>query len=415
MKRILSVLTSFSRADQGVALPLALMALLVLAAMSGALLTIGSSEVQIAYNHYRGTLAQFLAEAGMEDFFNAARSNTSVLYSAPNDLTNVDACTGATPPVPCRNGPGTALEAFGTYIVQYQKAGTDTVLVVATGTSRNATKVLRALISNGYISNEAIRTKGDLTNSGRITASGTCGSGHTNEDVDNNGTAFSFSQGLSASGTIDPPGSATSAPQKLIPTINVADYWAKAKATNPTSSFHYRTDGSVVRGDGSTEFTYAAAIAGPPPVAAVDTYRGWVYTPGTGWILPTTGVGDVSNATYYFEQNITFPAFPGITTVTATFLSTGNITVGSNARLSYHLPSTVLAANGNIELSGGPTLTGVLAAHGSVNFAGTASITGSVLAEGTVGSATAGNISITYDCNGGGSIPGPVRYLAWGF
>ncbi|MFQ5828707.1 MAG: hypothetical protein ACE5JD_06080, partial [Candidatus Methylomirabilia bacterium] len=66
MERILRASMALWRDERGVALILALMALVVMAALSASLLTIGRSEVQITSNLLSGTQALFAAEAGAE-------------------------------------------------------------------------------------------------------------------------------------------------------------------------------------------------------------------------------------------------------------------------------------------------------------------------------------------------------------
>jgi len=399
------------------ALPLALMALVVLGAVSAALLTIGGSEVQVASNFLRGTQAHFLAEAGLEDAFNWFRSDTSRISGAPSSLETI---TGLA-------GPGSTLSAYGSYGVKYRKAGDDTVFVEATGKieiggAEVAQKVLKAIISNGFLSKDAIRTNGDLEVSGTAPrVEGACGSAHTNEDFSVSGAARpTFEQGATATGTADSPATGGQ-PKKTMPTIRAADVLAVAKSKNPLTTFEMRTDGSVVDGNGTPVFTYVAPAGRGRP--AVDTYRGWKWTPGPGgrpgsWSLTNSTLA--TGATYYFQQDV---ALRGAGTLLATILATGDITASGDINLTPHLTDTLLVADKDIDLGGNPgsTVQGLIAAHEQVELSGNVSITGYILAEdGATSSSTVttnslgGSVSVTYNCNMRPPIKGPVQFIAWG-
>lgn len=397
------------RDEGGAALPLALMALVVLGALSSALLTIGGSEVQIAGNHLRGTQAYFLAEAGLEDAFNSFRTT-------PGNLSPATAVTTLTN-VPGLSGPGTTLAAYGGYTVQYQSAGASTVLVVATGytgtsANRSAENALKALITNGFVSDDAIRTNGDLNSTGSmLQVAGTCGSAHTNEDFDVSGGATpTFSEGVTATATADSPGTGGQA-RKTVPSIRASDFLAEAKKSRPASQiFSYKSDGRVYDGNDNLVFTYSA---GPPKV---DTYRGWEYEHGR-WELESAS--DATGATYYFETDVKLEGGA----LQATILATGNIEVSGNVTLTPHLTDTLLVADKDIDLNGtsGSTATGLIAAHEQVEITGNVSITGFILAEdaaATSRTVTAntfgGSVTVTYDCNARPPIKGPVQFIAWG-
>lgn len=415
MKRQLVRALTLWRDDRGVALPLALMALMVLGALSAALLTIGGSEVQISYNHLRGTQAQFTAEAGLEDVFNFYRADTSKLPSFT--ATAADTCATIT-----LSGPGTTLTTdYGSYSVTCKVLGPNTVLITSTGTSKigSSQKVLRAIITNGFASDDALRTKGPLDSSGTaLTVSGSCGSVHTNGKYTKSGAATpTFSEGLTATGTV-PDGSPDnvkgSKPEKLIPKINTSDFWAAAKATlTLTTLYEYRSDGTVYDGTDALKAT----------VPNNGTYRGWQYktSPSVHWELDSAS--DASGATYYFKTNVDI----GKTMTAAipmTILATGDITVSAKPLISPHLTATLLVSDMDIDMNGTPgtSISGLIAAHEQIELSGNVSITGSIIAEdgaaasGTVTSnSIGGSVEITYDCDQGPPITGPVRYLAWGF
>lgn len=428
MKQIPRVLVPLTRDARGVALPLALMALLVLAAMSGALLTIGVSEVQISANLLRGTQAQFLAEAGLEDAFNWFRSDDNRVINAP---------TPGPTTISGLSGPGTTLSAVGTYSVQYMPGNstgstlTNSVLVVSTGTITSgsitiAQKVIRAIISNGYNSNDAVRTKGNLTIDGSVEIEGTCGNVHTNGNLTLSGGGIDIDQSATASGTYTTSGSpnvggtaAGSQPTKDIPTVDPAYFLdAAKKALAANTIFQMKSDGKVLDGAGTLLTTLTSG----------QTYNYFTYTSGTpaSWSLSgNTG----STGTYYFEGNVSISGGPGSSSTpwTVTVIATGDITVSGNPTVTPHLKDTLFVAGLDLKISGNvkndcsTCSAGVIAAHEQLDIAGSTNIKGYVIAEdaaSTSGTVAAnkihGSVEIVYNCGLAPPIPGPLQIIAWG-
>jgi hypothetical protein len=401
------------RDEQGAALPLALMAFVVLGALSAALLAIGSSEVQIASNHLRGTQAHFLAEAGLEHAFNSFRDNPSWLStSVPTTLTNVTGITS-----------NTSLGNFGSYTVQYRKAGDNTVLVVSTATSQtgSAQRVLRATMSNGFTNNDAIRTKEDLKISGNPKITGSCGSVHTNDDleisgnptIDGNATA---SDTYKASGSPEIGGtSGGGKSKKTIPAVTPSDFLSAAKNTLPANEiYQMKSDGRVLDG---TDKLIATIESG-------QEYRGGKYNSGTPTKWDFSG-NTAYDGTYYLEGNAKVSGNPGsaVTPWKTTIIATGDVELSGNPEISTHLKDTLFVAGLDIELSGNPTqgFKGLIAAHEQIKINGNPSITGYILAEdasatsGTVKeNEVSGNPTITFDCGLNPPLQGPLQIIAWG-
>lgn len=419
MRRINRMLP-FLRNERGVALPLALMAFVVLAALSAALLAIGSSEVQIASNHLHGTQAFYVAEAGLEHAYSVLRiTPTLVTTNPPDSPTTVPGIAACTP-----------LGGFGCYTVQYRSAGanTNTVFVVSTGTSTTggAQRVLRVSMSTFFVSDDAIRTTGPLTISGNATVQGQCGGIHTNDDLALSGNP-SLSGAATASGGPDGqndytvtgnpsvgPGSGGDQPQQTIPVINPADFLNSAKASLPANQvFQMKANGQVLDGNGTLIITLPSG----------DSYNGWRYTYGTPaqWQLSgSTGV----NGTYYLEGNVTVSGNPGSPTPwVTTLIATGDLIVSGNPEIQPSLTDTLFIAGLDISISGNPSngFNGLIAAHEQFSLSGNLTINGFLIGEdasatsSTVTSNTVnGNPTITYSCGLNPPLQGPLQILSWG-
>lgn len=413
MGRTLRALMPLSRDERGAILPLALVALALLGGLSVALLSIGSSEVQIADNVLRATQAHFLAEAGLEDAINSFKTTPTLVSNAPAGLTAV----------PGLVGPGSTAAAFGSYTVQYRRAGLNTVLVVSTGTSGigSAQRVLRATMSTSFASNDAIRTRLDLVISGNPTIKGACGSAHANGNFAISGNP-SLTGSATASGTYTVsggptvgPGSGGGKPLKPIPPVNPADFLTAAKATLPASQIYQMlADGRVLDGNGGLITALASGAE----------YRGWKYIAGTPakWDLSgNTGY----DGTYYLEGNVTVSGNPGdaATPWRTSIIATGDIEISGNPSINTFMADTLFVAGLDIKINGNPnqSFTGLIAAHEQVSISGNPTITGYILAEdwpSTSGTATgnilSGNPIITYDCGLNPPVPGKLQILTWG-
>lgn len=408
-----------SQDEQGFILPLALIALLVLASLSGALLAVGSTEAPIAANHLRTIQAQYLAEAGLEDAFDAFRNNPTTVNTAPTALTT---------PVPNLNGASPALQAFGHYSVQYQKAGGNTVRVISTGTSADgtATKVLTAVLTNNFSVNTGIITGGDFAISGSPTVNGTCGNVLVNGNLTISGSP-TVTGNLQATGTytvtVGTPvvggSSGGGYPSVPSPSVVPGDFLTAAKASLPAAQvFQFKSDGRVLDGNNNVLTTLASGGA----------YQNFTYTAGTPPTFSLAG-NTASNGTYYFEGNVSISGSPGSTTTpwSASIISTGSIDVSGNPTFTTNLVDTLLVAGTDVWVHGNPArgtlgLPGLVAAHEQISVQGSVAITGYIVAQGAtstsglvVSDALSGTTSITATC---GSINPPLadqlRILSWG-
>ncbi len=412
----LTVRSGFQQED-GLILPLALFALLILAALSSALLAIGRTEAQITGNHVLALQAQYMAEAGLEDAFEAFLSHPSTVASAPTALTTVPNLNGASP----------TLATFGSYTMQYQAVGKNTVRVVATGLGADGTarKVLTAVFSNNYSADAAIITGGSLTISGSPAVSGTCGSIHSDADLSISGSP-NLTGNLTATGTYTATGSPSAGgitggarPTQAIPNINPADFLASAKATlSATQVFQMKSNGQIL--DGSDGLIATVTPGG--------SYRNWTYTSGTPARWSLTGPTG-SDGTYYFEGEVSVSGSPGspLTPWITTLIATGSITVSGSAVVQPQLTGTVFVAGADISISGNATLgtatlPGIIAAHEQISISGSATIYGAVVAQATSSTSSlvtadtfTGHATIVSNCGfASPTLIGLLQILSWG-
>ena len=412
MNRIRNALLALWRDQRGLALPLALLALLVLVAQSSALLVVGSSEIQIAANLRASTQALFLAEAGLEDAFNTIRNTPSLITSAPASLTVMTALSGSG-----------KMGSFGSYSVQYQSAGPNTVLVVATGMAGAAQKTLRATLSTQFTTNDAFRTNGDLTISGNPTFTGACGKAHTNRDLTISGSP-SFAGTVTAAGSYagDPTLGQGGQIKKMVPTIGPATFLASAQQTLPASQIFQMK--SLSLGPTSMGLVLDGAGLLITTLTEGQSYRGWKYSSGTpaSWDYNDSTAND---GTYYFEGNAKVSGSPGsnATPWKTTILSTGNIEVSGKPTMSSHLTDTLLVAGQDITITGNPTqsASGIIVAHEQIKISGKPTIQGYLVAENATSTGNTvvedvltGTLTITFDCGLTPPLQGPLQILAWG-
>ena len=121
------------RNEKGVALPLALFALVMLSGLLLTLLSMAGMEPQIAQNHLSSTRALYMADAGIEHAW-------AVLPSA-----NIPAPFPAAGWKPFNDQPF----GGGTYSVTVSQNPDGTYLLTSTGASTNASRIIRAIVSLG--------------------------------------------------------------------------------------------------------------------------------------------------------------------------------------------------------------------------------------------------------------------------
>jgi len=421
--------------NRGVALPLALMAFVVLAALSAALLAVGSSEVQIASNHLRGTQAFFLAEAGLEHVFNTLRTTPSA---------NLTTNAGSLQPVP-GIAANTPLGGAGNYTVQYQAAGLWTWRVVSTGAGAGSSQqIRRAIMSTSFQSKNAIVNNGSLTIGGstNVTSTGLCGNVHANGDLTLGGNTTINGSAAETNNTVQVNGGSVTvtggirnyAPTEPVPHIDPAGLLNDLKTNDQVrgnlllANLYQMTvnattnQGEVRDGNGGLIETLNSGQT---------STCGWKYISGTPLAEWNLNSSTPCNGTYYFEGTVeTKSAGTDANPWKTTLIATGDIKIAGNptiqADANYTVHDTLFYSGRDVQINGTPSngYNGVIAAHEQFELSGTGNFTGFIIGEnapntsGSLVNATTstvgGNIGLTYDCNSNPPLQGPLQILSWG-
>jgi hypothetical protein len=90
--------------------------------------------------------------------------------------------------------------------------------------------------------------------------------------------------------------------------------------------------------------------------------------------------------------------------------------------VDHEAPLIADSGAGGVPAGGAISYQGYLMAHEQIKLNGNPRINGAILAEDASNlsdfvnaNAISGNANITFDCTAGPPIPGPVRFIAWGF
>lgn len=432
--------------EQGMALPMALIFLLVLSALAAALMAVGTSDVQIASNHLRSTQALFLAEAGLEDAFGAFRTDSTPLDAPPAALTNVPGLTGVG---------ASSLAAFGTYAVQYRAVGPRTAMVVSTATlAQGGQRILRAVMTDGFSPGGAVLTNGNLTINGNPDVLGSCGSVHTNSHLVMSGGTIDLAGGASASGTssgnysvppstVNIPGT-SGAKRKAIPKIS-ADWALQQAQMDPVASaslYQLTKTGDVYKWNTSTQvFVFVESQSTPAASRTIlkGSSPGWEFSTGSPPLWTLNGNSAPPAATYFLEGDVLVSGSPGSAAAPASLTLIakdtqpsgapdrgGDILISGNPTFTPHMPGLLMTADRDVEIAGNPgagqtNYQGAILAHEQIKVVGNPAIKGNLIAEDAetlsnlvVLNDIAGNPTITYDCDTNLVYAGPLFIVSWG-
>ncbi|MFQ5830042.1 MAG: hypothetical protein ACE5JD_12935, partial [Candidatus Methylomirabilia bacterium] len=226
MERMPRVSMAPWRDERGIALVLALMALVIMAALSAALLTVGRSEVQITSNLLSGTQALFAAEAGAE--------RGIVQFVATPSLVNLAPTTCPTPDFsPLTVGGGSAAVTYAC------DGGFATVRIDSTGSTSvgNAQRSARVVVTTAFVSNFALLGN-SIEVDGNGSVQGTTGAVHGNAETDLSGSASVAQTATSSSSDCDgctdsryvgvPAASGGNQPAESIPSVSPLDFLSRA-------------------------------------------------------------------------------------------------------------------------------------------------------------------------------------------
>jgi hypothetical protein len=377
------------------ALIMVLLSLVIVSALSAAMVASARTEFLIARNHESGAHAQVAAEAGLNhaieitltylsqwqvNGFASRQAAVDALFVGPDGqsgTTASDADNGSLqnigivqPPArvalsaaaqtayqarvfdeddPAR---GVTLSAADrTRIGENGNAVTDgnsQVVVRAIGYSRDDTAVtLEATI--GLLTLPAIVSDGDLTISGNPDVLGTNGSVHANDDLTISGNP-TISEDATASDTYSSSGSPNiggssggSRPLISVPNVQAIDY-------KPQADFILKSNGTMTNQGGTV-----LCDASSNNDACANAGYGWKYEGSGNWKIDSQ---DPVNGAYYVEGDARISGNPGTpaTPIQISIIAEGNIEISGNPDLRPELPEIMFVSNKDIKIAGNLTM-----------------------------------------------------------
>lgn len=268
--------------------------------------------------------------------------------------------------------------------------------------------------STNYSPDSAIVVDGSILFNGTPDVLGARGTAHANGDIVLTGNP-TFSVSANATGTID-EGSATPPPggfNEGVPPIAIPD-------VDPTqfqsmSDYLLMASGSVV--DNQTGLTVGSGLG--------SGWNGWKFSSGT-WSLSGSSVPPVG--TYYVDGNAKLTGAGSAPNRAMSVVAVGTIETSGNIKLTPVLTGTLLLAGGDIKLGGtaGAMYSGLIAAHEQIQALGTFDHQGVLLAKNaedvyslvSAGSAIdpdsqfGGTMSVTYEGGLVTMLPNPSPSVA---
>ena len=416
--------------ERGAVLTAVLLILMMLSALSAALMVNVRTEALIAYNERAGSQAAAAAEAGLNHAtelattfiaewsasgFLSAEAAIDALLLGPDGLSGTVATDADNGSLGTRTGItaaeqialGAQLSVAAGYDASYEAFVMDDdatapdepgnnlvddqnerVIIRSTGYGPDDTTVtLEAII--GPIPLPAMVVDGDLTVSGNATIAGSNGGLHANGDLDIDGNAVTLTGTATASGiyTGSPAGTG-SAPELPVHPIHASDYLGFADYILTSAGTMTDPAGTVV--------------------CAATPCHNWHFSSGE-WSIhnaePPTG-------TYYVEGAVAITGNPGtaVTPVHISIIAEQSIDISGNADVTPDTPDLMFVTDGDLDFTGGTEIhaPGKILVREQVRIAGNPEILGQVLVEDATSvdplvsdNTVSGNVDITYN----GDIP----------
>ncbi len=434
MFKIKMTMTKWLIKEDGVALPVTLLILVVMGALAVVATQWSTQDVKRTERYYKTREAFYIAEAGVQqaiDLMNydstgnspgeeiAAGGFDDVLdnFISNNSakLTNISFASGTYNVVVADNDDNDG---------DITDDDDNTLVITSVGNKGDFAVTVEAIVTRRlFKANNAITTDGDLGGNGSFTVSGTNGSIHSNSEVTISGGSATITQGATATGSCTGTGCVSGgvAPED-IPIVEPSDYKSYA-------DYILKSDGTIQE------------------VSSGDIYT--FTNPGGGnWSTSTTGDGNglfaglqlqsgiwkassstIANGMFYVEGDFSTTGSPaGWQT---TIIAEGYINFGGNADVANYkdasdtvdIQNLFLVAGTDIEFSGNPsnTIQGMMAAKEQVSISGTVSLEGFLIAADTdtseslvTGNTISGSLTVTYN----GDIVAPflsnkVKVIAW--
>jgi len=417
---------SISKMDErGVASVIALLVAALLYLMGVMFLSVSSTEITMAASRTNGLTAFYLSDAGTEharrslqgkDLSQVLDGTTSVFAGGNTvNLAGGSYTVQVTNNILATGFPLSTIPADPSASATVDSDGI--IVVTSTGTFRNATQVVEAVVRSGQSNmTDAIVTGDDLQISGNPTVNGTAGGVHSNGDMDISGNV-SVSQDATASGNYDVSGSVSvggveggGKPTVSIPPVNPAYHRSLA-------DYVLKADGKVYQSNGTTVvFDTSSGNSWP------QNNGGWKLS-GDKWDWNGNQVDTMANSVFYVEGNVKVASNPGSpgSPWQVTLIAEGYIDISGNPTMQANTDDLLLVAGTDVKISGNPEASGIIAAHEQFAGSGNFELNGYIIAEDAATSDDtvefnflSGNPEVTY--NGGLSglgAGGPLAVLAW--
>ena len=391
--------------EDGFALVLVLLALLVVTGLASAMVTSGRTEVLISANQERAAQARAAAEAGLNHgiavtiayvqayqangFVNASAAMTRLLRGPDADPAtladngSMAALVNGIPFPPARivlnAGAGTSYEAW---LMDEDNplrglSGADHIRVTETGDATldsNTRITVRAIgyatggttatfeATVGPIILPAIVTNDDITISGNPQINGINGGVHSNGNLTISGSP-NIARNATASGDYSTSGSPSiggqsggGRPNLTIPPVNAADHRGVADLILQADGRMMTQAGlevcnAAVDNDACEEVALPAGLI--PGVPAGAARFGWTYSAaGPSWLLNDNNA--TFQATYYVEGDASITASPGsaLAPLPISIIAEGDIEITGNPRLQPDLPELMFVTNMDLKIAG---------------------------------------------------------------
>ena len=440
------------KSEDGFALVLVLLALLVVSGLAAAMVTSGRTEVLVSVNQERATQARAAAEAGLNHavsvailrvrnwqangFPDASAAITGLLIGPDGngaglaDNGSLAALPGGVPAPPAQvvlsAATGTSYEAVAMDDDDASRglSGADHTRIGENGSAildGNNRFVIRAIgygdggttatleATVGPITLPAIVTNNNLTISGNPTVAGSEGSVHSNGNLLISGSAVDIAENATSSGTYTATASPDVGgqvgggfPPLPIPSVNAADHRALA-------DFVLKADGTIRLGTDETVVLCTGnpcgAVYGWTPSAVGAGLLGL-----TEWDIVPANSSTAVNGTFYVEGHARISGSPGSsgTPVEITILAEGNIRITGNPDLSPDQPEIMFVTNMDLQIAGSLSqpiaFEGQMLVREQLDLAGNPTMAGQILVQDVPTVSTlvtnntiSGNPSLTYN------------------
>ena len=440
------------KSEDGFALVLVLLALLVVSGLAAAMVTSGRTEVLVSVNQERAAQARGAAEAGLNHalsvailrvrnwqangFPDASTAITALLIgpdgngAALADNGSLAALPSGVPAPPAQvvlnAATGTSYEAVAMDDDDASRglSGADHTRIAENGIAildANNRFVIRSIgygeggttatleATVGPITLPAIVTNNNLTISGNPTVDGSEGSVHSNGNLLISGSAVDITENATASGTYTTTASPSIGgqvgggfPPLPIPPVNAADHRSLA-------DFVLKADGTIRLGVDETVVlctgNACGAIYGWTPSAAGAGLLGL-----TEWDIVPANAATAVNGTFYIEGHARISGSPGSsgTPVEITILAEGNIRITGNPDLRPDQPEIMFVTNMDLQIAGSLSqpiaFEGQMLVREQLDLAGNPTMAGQILVQDVPTVSTlvtsntiSGNPSLTYN------------------